>query len=148
MLLFKAFRAVSLTDERSILGILMLVEASLAATSAFSFPGMFLWAGIHMKVTERGAREEALSCMFFIISFDVPWFCIARIELRESLAIRNDFVFFQFCSISSMAFRIASASIVKIELISSEENLKVSSSVITASPVLMLCFDPSVYIIL
>jgi len=42
------------------------VEASLAATSAFSFPGMFLWVGIHIKDTERGAKEEALSCMFFI----------------------------------------------------------------------------------
>lgn len=135
----------SLKDERSILGILMLVVASLAATSAFSFLGMFLWAlGIHMKVIERGARKEAVSCMFFIISFDVPWFCKARIELRESLAIKKDFVFFQFCSVSSMAFRIASASMVKIELISSEENLKVSSSVIIASPVLTLNFDPSV----
>jgi len=148
LLLFKAFRAVSLKEERSILGILMLMAASLAATSAFSFPGMFLWAGIHMKVTERGEREAALSCMIFIISFDVPWFCIARIELRESLAIKKDIVFFHFCSVSSMAFRMASASMVKIELISSEENLKVSSSVIIVSPVLTLDFDPSVYIIL
>jgi len=96
---------------------------------------MFLWAGIHMKDTERGAREEALSCMFFIISFVVPWFSIARIELKESLAIKKDFVFFQFFSASSMAFRIARASMVKIEFSSSEENMKMFSSVIIASSV-------------
>jgi hypothetical protein len=101
-----------------------------------------------MKVTERGLREEVLSFMFFITSFDVPLFCIARIELRESLAIKKDFVFFQFCSVSSMAFRIASTLMVKIELSFSKENLKVSSTVIIASSVLTLDFDPSVYIIL
>jgi hypothetical protein len=78
--------------EKSILGVLMLVAASLAAISAFSFPGIFLCAGIHMKVTEQGIRKEALSCMFFIISFDVPWFCIAIIErwlLRKTLYFLN-----------------------------------------------------------
>jgi len=68
---------------------LLLVDASLAAASAFSFPGMFLWAGIQKKVIDNGYREEAFSWMCFIISLDDPRFFIARIELRESLAIKN-----------------------------------------------------------
>jgi len=66
-------RAVSLKDKSSIFRVLLLLEASLTDTSAFPFPGMFLQAGagIHMKDTERGAREKALSCMFFITSLIV-----------------------------------------------------------------------------
>lgn len=91
-----------------------------------------------------GGKGRGSFLYVFITSFDVPWFCIAKIELRESLAIKKSFVFFQFCSVSSMAFRIARASMVKIEFSSSGENLKMSSSVTKARLVLSLDFDPSV----
>jgi len=69
---------------------------------------------------------------------------IAKIELRESLAIKNNSMFFQQCSINSSAVRIARASMVKIELYSSEKNLNTSSSDIIENLDLSLDFDPSV----
>ena len=62
-------------------GLLLLVATSLAALSTFSFPGKFLCAGIQKKVNERRDREKVLSWIFFIISFVVQQFFIARIEL-------------------------------------------------------------------
>jgi len=81
-------------DNNTIFGILLSADAFLAASSAFSFPGMFLCAGIQKKVIDRGDREEVLSWIWFIISLDDSWFFMDRIELRESLAIKNDSVFF------------------------------------------------------
>lgn len=38
---------------------------------------------------------------------------MAKIELRESLSIKNDSIFFQYCSINSSPVRIVRASMVK-----------------------------------
>jgi len=118
-----------------------LVGASLAASSDFSFQGMFLWAGIQKIVTDNVYWEETFSWMCSIISLDDLRLFIARIELRESLAIKNDSVFFHCCSIRSSYVKIARASIVKIELYSSEENLNISSSDIIAKPGFSLDFE-------
>ena len=78
----------TLEVESSILGILLLLlleAAFLATLSAFSFPVMFLCADIQKKVIYRGDKEEVLSWLFLMISFAVPWFFIARVELKESV---------------------------------------------------------------
>jgi hypothetical protein len=57
---------VFLRDESSILGVLLLVAASLAVLSAFWFSGMFLCAGIEKKVIERGDKEKTFFGYFLL----------------------------------------------------------------------------------
>jgi len=144
LLLSTAHLIASLRDDNTIFGVLLSVDAFLAALLAFSFPGMFLCAGIQKKVIDRWDREEVLSWIWFIISLDESRFFMAKIELRESVTIKNNSVFFQYYSINSIDIRIARASMVKIELYSREENLNISSSDIIAKPDLSLDFDPLV----
>jgi len=95
-------------------------------------------------IINRWDREEVLSWIWFIISLNESRFFMAKIKLRESLTIKYNSVFCQYCSINSIDIRIARASMVKIELYSREENLNISSSDIIEKPDLSLDFDPSV----
>jgi len=83
LLLSAAYLIASLRDDNTIFSLFLFLssDAFLAASSAFSFPGMFLCAGIQKKVIDRGNREAVLSRIWFIISSDDPWFFIVRIDL-------------------------------------------------------------------